>query len=377
VVTPAPLIRRALLALALLVTLGAALAPRAGAFVYWSQGFAIGRANLDASALQVTWIPVQPLDTCGVAVDGSHIYWSGLGAIGRANLDGTNPEPFFLPTPENSCGIAVDGSHIYWANRTAIGRANLDGTGNDPAFIPKAALFISGIAVDGSHIYWGNNGFGAIGRADLNGANVLPSYISAPGDPCAVALDANRVYWSNAQSNSSLSGVYSAPLRGKTEAQKLINAPAGCGVAVNSQNLYWSTESPRAIGRAGLDGSSPDFAFIAGGASASGIALDSLSAPPLFSLGKAHLKARLGTATLRVNIAVGGRYQLNGKGVRNFARTQSRPGTYVLAVIPVGAKKHKLEETGKAKVRLSVNFRPTGGTPQPELERTLTLRLRG
>jgi hypothetical protein len=369
--------RRTFLMFGLLFTLALAMAPRAGAFVYWSQGFAIGRANLDASALQVNWIPVQPLDTCGVAVDGSHIYWSGLGAIGRANLDGTSQEPFFLPTPNNSCGIAVDGSHIYWANQTAIGRANLDGSGNDPNFIPKAALFISGIAVDGSHIYWGNNGFGAIGRADLNGANVLPSYISAPGDPCAVALDANRVYWSNAQFNSSLSGVYSAPLRNKTEAQKLIDAPAGCGVAVNSQYLYWATESPRAIGRANLDGSSPDFGFISGGASASGIALDSLSAPPLFSLGKVHLNLRLGTATLRVHIALGGQFRLGGKGLKGFSRTKPNPGTYVLEVTPVGAKKYKLEEIGKARVKLGVNFRPIGGAPQPELQRTLTLRLSG
>ena len=163
----------------------------------------------------------------------------------------------------------------------------------------------------------------------------------------------------------------------KTEGQKLINAPAGCGVAVNSQYLYWSTESPRAIGRAGLDGSSPDFEFIAGGASASGIALDSLSAPPLVGLGKAHLNARLGTATIGVHIALGGQLRLTGKGVRNFSRNKPNPGTYVLAVTPVGSKKHKLEETGKAKVKLSVNFRPIGGAPQPELERTLTLRLRG
>ena len=61
-------------------------------------------------------------------------------AIGRANLDGTRRQPSFITgTGRPYAGIAVDAKHIYWANWSApvrpIGRANLDGTGVDQSFI--------------------------------------------------------------------------------------------------------------------------------------------------------------------------------------------------------------------------------------------------
>jgi hypothetical protein len=372
---------KVLLALGVLLALALAFCSQAGAFIYWSQGFALGRANLDGTASLLEWIPIQPLDACDVAVDGSHIYWSGLGAIGRANLDGTSQEPNFIPALNNSCGIAVDGSHIYWANATAIGRANLDGTGNEPKFIPNTG-YTAGIAVDGSHIYWGNKGLGAIGRANLNGTGVVSNFISAPGDPCDVAVDSSNVYWSNAPSPQGPSGVFSESLlpNRKSEPKKLIGSPTGCGVAVNSNYLYWGTESPRAIGRANLDGSSPDPSFIAGGASPSGLALDSLSAPPFVSLGNVHLNLRRGTAKIVVHAtiggrirlnAIGGRIRLNGKGLVSFARSRSSAATYSLPLRPGSRVKTKLTDTGKAKV----TFTPTGGTPEIE-ERALTLHKR-
>jgi streptogramin lyase len=85
-----------------------------------------------------------------VAVDAGHIYWARLttGAIGRANLDGTDVNQSFI-TGTDSFGVAVDADHIYWANSNTgtIGRANLDGTGANQSFITGAA-FPFGVAVD-------------------------------------------------------------------------------------------------------------------------------------------------------------------------------------------------------------------------------------
>ncbi len=365
------------LVLGVLLALAMASASQAGAFVYWCQGSAIGRANLDGSASLVSWMLLEPVDTCDVAVDGSHIYWSGLGAIGRANLDGTNPEPNFISAPNNSCGIEVDGSHIYWANRTAIGRANLDGTGNEPNFIPVAGVFTGGIAVDGSHIYWGNDAAGAIGRANLNGTEVLPNFISAPGDPCGVAVGGTTVYWSSAPSPQGPSGVFSQSLTGKRNAapKKLIGTPAGCGVAVDSKYLYWAAESPRALGRANLDGSSPNPTFIPNPASPSGLALDSLSVPPLIIINKVQLNPAKGMASVIGHVAVAGQVRLGGKGLRTVARRQSSAGTFSLPLRPAGRVEKKLTNTGKAKVDVEITFTPTGGSSEVN-ERKVTLRKR-
>ena len=56
----------------------------------------------------------------GVAVDAHHVYWTqveapfGVSAIGRANLDGTNVQRSFIPDIYGAGAVAVDAEHIYW-----------------------------------------------------------------------------------------------------------------------------------------------------------------------------------------------------------------------------------------------------------------------
>src|SRR5262245_57173888 len=85
----------------LFLLLALALAPRAGAAVYW--GNAIG--------------PVFGLPGT---------------TIGRANNDGTGVDLNFIGGASTPEAVAVDTAHVYWINETdnhSIGRANLDGTG--------------------------------------------------------------------------------------------------------------------------------------------------------------------------------------------------------------------------------------------------------
>lgn len=61
------------------------------------------------------------------------IYWVNFDGIGRANLDGSNAEPTFLSGQERgftACSVAVSDKHIYWGDykNNLIARANLDGT---------------------------------------------------------------------------------------------------------------------------------------------------------------------------------------------------------------------------------------------------------
>ncbi len=88
-----------------------------------------------------------PASTCRPRspVDGAHLYWTSLGseAVGRANLDGSAVEVDFIPAPGDPLGLAVDASHLYWSDPTsgAIARANLDGSDARPGFIEEVAAF--------------------------------------------------------------------------------------------------------------------------------------------------------------------------------------------------------------------------------------------
>jgi hypothetical protein len=92
---------------------------------------------------------------------------AGAGTIGRANLDGSGVEQSFIPVPGDgvfTSPIAVDGEHVYWSwqvgvprgpapSDSGIGRANLDGSGVEQHFI---SAWADAVAVDGGHVYWVN-----------------------------------------------------------------------------------------------------------------------------------------------------------------------------------------------------------------------------
>jgi virginiamycin B lyase len=308
-------------ALAVAVGLALSLASGADAFVYWDNNSGeyssiatiVGRANLDGSGTNLSFVSGAS-NPCGVAVDAHHIYWAlATGTtIARANLDGSNVDPNFITGATSPCGVAVDGQHIYWANGgeytgSTIGRANLDGTNVDESFI-SGADNPDAVAIDGTYIYWANRGpeyagNATIGRAKLDGTNVDESFITGASGPCGIAVDSAHVYWTNqpvvlVQVGGGQGFQYEtntigrANLDGSSPNQDFITGPPGipmppslCGVAVDSAHLYWTLDEQfgafaPSIARANLDGSNVNESFIsvAGGGShgARGVAVDSL-----------------------------------------------------------------------------------------------------
>jgi hypothetical protein len=489
---------RAALLVAALLLLALAFAPRAGAFVYWANdadvtSTTIGRANLDGTGVNQSFIDGanQP---CGVAADGAHLYWANIdGSIGRANLDGTGVNQSFIAgaAGNNPCGVAVDGTHLYWTNVDGgtIGRANLDGSGVNQAFIGGASG-PCGVAVDGTHLYWANIDGGTIGRANLDGSGMNQGFVGGASLPCGVAVDAAHLYWANLGGTT----IGRANLDGTGVNQGFVGgASAPCGVAVDAAHVYWANID--GIGRANLDGTGVNQGFV-GASGPCGVAVDagtqaaqpsnitvndvsmaegnggntafnftvSLSAPQAnpvtvnfatangtaaapgdyasnsgtltfapgvttqpvtvqvngdtavepnesfnlnlsnatgnaaitgaqgvgtiqnddqaaapreFTLGRARLNPKTGTARLAVTVPGPGELAISGTGAKAagplVARSVSAAGTLQLLVKASGPKQRTLNRTGRVSVKPTVTYTPIGGTPST---RSTNIRLK-
>jgi len=231
------------------------------------------------------------------------VYWTNQtdGTIGRADLDGTGVDERFIGGIYSPGGVAVDARHIYWTARTldenpTIARARLDGTKVDRTFVPAVGTFfellqIGPIAVDEDHIYWAENSashppgmtppLGSIGRANLDGTGVDHNFITGPANVgiADIAVDANHIYWAESSvsyppgTTPPSGSIGRANLDGTGVDDAFIPFPSGFApfaVEVDAAHIYWfnaRTTNPyerETIGRADLDGTGVDPSFIGG-----------------------------------------------------------------------------------------------------------------
>jgi hypothetical protein len=297
---------------AIAITTASTNAPTAAPYLYWANSSTmIGRARLDGTGVEQSFVSGTGRGPCGVAVDREHIYWGEQlggkvgspdkgGAIGRANRDGSGVNANFIPTPRHhGCGVAIAGGYIYWtswacalspppragncwwspSSPAAIVRANVDGTGVDDRFItglaiPRSAPVLTadpcGLAVAGKYIYWTNAAEGPkpvpIGRANLDGTGVNKRLITGVTNGfCGITVAGGHIYWTNG------GFLGRANLDGTGVDRRFIRTPGGsCGVAVYQGHIYWTqgtgghAHPSTTIGRANLDGSAVNNQFITG-----------------------------------------------------------------------------------------------------------------
>lgn len=175
-----------------------------GGYIYWTGGpdsnRAVFRANLNGSHIRRLFSAGQGTYLGGLAIQQGYIDWTNRdkGTIGRANLDGTHVKRRFIAGLVNPTGLAADSGHLYWASavqgtgKSSLGRASLSGTAVQKRFITGVG-YPFGVAVGGGHLYWADTGAGTIGRAQVNGSHVQPSFIPAQpmfmGSPGAEPFD--------------------------------------------------------------------------------------------------------------------------------------------------------------------------------------------
>jgi virginiamycin B lyase len=392
-----------------LLMLAAALshAPSAHAAVYWGNGGAIGAANLDGRLRMHGYFrPDYPTygQIGAVAVSSDYLYWGGTFGIGRVPLYGpeiaetlvrTVPTTGALPVVN---GLALDGSHIYWTTSSddSIGRANLDGSDQSPQFI-SGIEDPCGVAVDGSFIYWG--GVLAIGRARLDGSGVEKGFVPTTGSfhSCGVAVDSEHLYWGDAGGPA----IRRAPLGGGGGEAMAEGVGSVSALAVDAGHLYWTADTEgvapqAAIGRLGLAGGSvePNWLVTNLENAVYGVAVDSLPSPPPLppkskpvEIASVKHDRRRGAVLVDVQVPVAGKlralapsfaWKILGKKSRG---AEVPPGKWRIKLWPGRGTlsqplRTRLLNRGRASVKLTLSLREFGKDPATTEKKVRFIRAR-
>ena len=134
-----------------------------------------------------------------VVSHGGYVYWAAGTAIGRAKLDGTEVNNSFITGLTDASHLAVTDTYIFWNNNDKLGRANLDGTAKNIAFDDPNAQ-VMGVAANETTVYyvWNNTGSGhtTIYKLNVDGTNRtnIDPGANVFGD---LTLDASHLYYSS------------------------------------------------------------------------------------------------------------------------------------------------------------------------------------
>ena len=370
-----------------------------GNFVYWANDTesTIGRAKINGSGVNNAFISGLS-DVHGVAVDSRFIYWTqgvgGTSSIGRANLDGSGANPNFIPNSAGinfsdlpAPGIAVTQNAIFFGRNQpgSIGRANLDGTNPNPSLITLTPDPICGVAADPNFVYWLDIGLGAgVYRAGQDGSNPQV-FITGVIGGCGLAVDGSFFYW------AANGAIGRAPVGGGTANNSFIpnTSSAGnttCGVAVNPQYVFWGNEAggsaPDFIGRANLNGSSPNPTLIPG---PSNPCLMAAAPSNKITINSVTRKKKKGTAVIDAKVPGPGQVTLNqistppdvnatAAADKQVGLTITQASSFKLAVKPQGKTAKKLKKQvrkkgkGKVKVNVFIHFVPAGVAGVPNTQ---------
>lgn len=170
--------------------------------------------------------------------------------------------------------------------------------------IPLAVtlFWLGGAQSANAALYW-TNGHG-VSRANLDGtlANPFITDWSRPRGACGVAVNGSHIYWTE----DGYEQIGRANIDGSEPNWAFITGVSRpCGVAVDGSHIYWVNRGTNSIGRARLDGTEQDHLFVRDVGRACGIDVDSRfiywGDPELSILGRAAITGDIGAPFLEVD----------------------------------------------------------------------------
>jgi hypothetical protein len=183
-----------------------------------------------------------------IAIDTSSVYFANeyTGVVTSAPLDGDGGALATLATGQSSPeALVVDGTGLYWANLNGgtVVKAPLGGVpeGGAPTVIASGLASPVALALDGANVYFATSD-GAVRAASKTTVDGGAGTVLASGqNATSIAVDANRVYWTNGGASGAL---LAAPLAGlpdggtPTTLASPLATPSGLSLA--GVNVYFA-----------------------------------------------------------------------------------------------------------------------------------------
>jgi len=224
----------------------------------------IGGGNVTTLYTLSSTNPNVPGRAGALAIQGDELYWVDGGSSRVVKLStsgGTFTTLFTGSTTADYASIAVNATDAYWDFNSpspigAIKKVPL--AGGTATTVATLTAEPSVLTIDANNVYWvdgndqapdGGEPAGAVKQVPLSGGTVVTLAVGTGltdltvGDPVALAVDANNVYWVNYGNGY----VISAPIGGGTPTTLASPATGDesryepTAIAVDGTSVYWAT----------------------------------------------------------------------------------------------------------------------------------------
>jgi len=206
----------------------------------------------DAGALTPTALASGQADPLAMAIDATNVYWVSQGSISAANgtvvkvpLNGGTPITL-ASGQSDPIAVAVDATNVYWIDLTAVGTNAYVGTvlkvpiaGGAVTTLAFGQSSPTAIAVDGTYVYWTQINPGAVVKAPVGGGSVITIAGNiTTGTLGGLAVDSQNLYWSI--QGQKVGAIVSSPLGGNTVVTLKGGLDYPRAMATDSTSIYWT-----------------------------------------------------------------------------------------------------------------------------------------
>jgi DNA-binding beta-propeller fold protein YncE len=350
-------------------------------------GVGVQRANFDGSGLETIQSEPTGFEN-GVAVDvpDGKLFWADTSAetIRESNLNGTGVHNLVNDSGGAPRGVAVDPENkkIYWTEtgtNKGISKINMDGTEREHLTSEPSFGYIA-IDIGAQVLYWADSGSEKIFRASIAKTLTVETIVENQPHAFGVAVEPaiGKVYWEEISGSDT---IRRANLNGTSPETVVTRSKAGMdgGLAVDGTTgkIYWNERTPKTVGAANLDGSSPGVLFSTPGISGEGIAVEATNPKPVNTVAPSiagahqvgsqdscHVGGWSGTGPITFSYQWGvvGGTTIEGATASTFTPTTAQQGHQLVCIVTA---KDSVESTTATSGAVTV-----GGFPSAIITRT-------